>query len=100
MYDAKLSDLYQPIYERIRNAVAEGVADPEELDSGDVTADGSPIWNYTNHTVKLEPLSDSQVRITNGLSSYKTEQVVMPIEPIGPVVRRIIELLGAAPEYD
>lgn len=100
MYDPKLADVYQPIYDRILKAVAEGVADPEELDSGDLTPDGSPIWNYTTHTVKLEPLSKGQVRITNGLSDYKAEQVVMPIEPVGPVVRRIIELLGATPGHD
>jgi hypothetical protein len=76
------------------------VADPYELDASDMTADGSPIWNYTNHTVKLEPLSGNQVRITNGLSSYKTQQIVMPIEPIGPVVRPIVDLLCATAEYD
>ncbi len=99
MYDANLADVYQPIYERISKAVAAGVADPEEL-ACDLTADGSPIWHYTTHTVKLEPLSDRQVRITNGLSSRATERVVLPIEPVGPVVAQIVRLLGAAPEDD
>ncbi|HTD38759.1 MAG TPA: hypothetical protein VK669_14705 [Candidatus Limnocylindrales bacterium] len=100
MYDANLADVYQPIYERIRNAVAEAVADPEELDSGDLTADGSPIWNYADRTVLLEPLSGDRVRIRNGLNPRKSEHVDMPIEPIGPVVRRIVESLGATPNYD
>lgn len=73
---------------------------PLELESGDRTADGSPIWNYTNHTVKLEPLSGNKVRITNSLSSYKTDEAEMPIEPIGPVVSRIVEFLGATPGWD
>jgi hypothetical protein len=50
MYDANLADMYQPIYERIRNAVAEAVASPVELNSGDLILDGSPIRNYADLT--------------------------------------------------
>ncbi|HEX3549928.1 MAG TPA: hypothetical protein VHT53_06100 [Candidatus Elarobacter sp.] len=99
MYDANLADVYQPIYERILALVAEGVADPGEI-ATDLTMDGSPIWHYANRTVKLEPLSGNQVRITNGLSSYRAQQVTLPIEPVGPVVAQIISFLGAKPEYD
>ena len=53
MYDANLVEIYQPIYDRIVKLVAESVADAEEIDS-DLTADGSPLWHYTNHTVRSQ----------------------------------------------